>query len=132
MKRRNCWAAALNGYLAARWESPFEWGKNDCVLFAWGAINVVLEGPVRLPVPGWSDIKSAAERLDEYGSAYAVMDGFESIHTRFVRTGDIVGLVIDGRPTLGVSVGGDIVGPGESGIVRLPGTEAVCAWRIGA
>lgn len=129
--RRTDWVARLDHFLINRRDMPFAFGTNDCVLFAWGALAAICEQAPALPAEPWSNEFEANSRIqDGGGSIFLAMNFAQEIMPNEASTGDIAGLIIDGRESLGVVLNETIAGPGESGLSRHPRTDALRAWRI--
>ena len=126
------WEARLSDWLAAQRGRPFEWGRNDCVLFAAGAVQAMTGRDPAADVRGtWSTRIGALRALKEQ-SARGVADvvWFEEIEPAHAMRGDLV----LARQSLGVCIGrvAMFVGEdgGEAGPVPLPRAEWARAWRV--
>lgn len=131
MKRRD-WTRRLDHYLIGREREQFAFGTNDCVLFAFGALQVMCDPVPVLPVQPWANEFEANTRLQSVGgTVYEFMRllNMNEIPIDEAASGDIAGLSIDGRDSLGVVMNEWILGPGESGISRHARREGVRAWR---
>ena len=135
MRRVEQWPLQLSRFLKERQAMPFEWGVNDCMKFASGAV-LALTGFNFLQ--GWPDYSTKEE-----GDAIlaGVAGGIQSIITEglgieghrnllLARRGDVVMMKLDGGITAGVvdDSGQRIAGVTEkNGLIRLPLARA---WRV--
>lgn len=118
----------LPAYIAARLETPFAWGSNDCVSFAIGWVEIAT-GHSLLPTKMWQSELQAARIIKQQGGLFAVLEkNFTRLkHPNYAQNGDLV--LVDGdRPTVYLVSGARIVAPGESGLVFRPRREAQHAW----
>lgn len=139
MRRFENWPELLARFLAERNNMPFEWGRNDCTLFAadcvWSLTGID-------PVPdlrGTYTTALGAQRAiaDVFGSPsleVATMNmaarwGVEEIPPLMAQRGDVVLHPNDGRPCLAISVGRQCAAPSEAGLAQLTMRPARRAWR---
>lgn len=130
---------ALIALLGERLNTPFGWrpdaDEQDCCSFAFDAACAqtgldVWAGERRR----YATARGAALVIRRYGSIAAIADArFERTQAALARRGDIA-LVESGRrageTTLAVVEGGTLVGPGETGLIRLPRAAILAAWDI--
>lgn len=113
---------------------PFEWGEHDCVTAAadWVAQCTGVD-PIADLRGRWTSAAEAARVIAELGGlepAITARLGAPLKSPLFAQRGDLALLRIDGRQTLAVVIGADVVGPGEDGLVPLPVASAEVAWRV--
>lgn len=126
----------FHALLSARWAMPFEWGHNDCVLWAADAVQALLGQDPAEPLRGHYATAAGAARVlrDLTGRggpralAGAVL-GRQLAAPLLAGVGD-VGYTESG--TLAVCIGQGWTAPGRSGLVLLPLQAAAVAWRVGA
>lgn len=125
--------ARLRALLRERWAQPFEWGVNDCCLFA---ADCVLAQTGRDPAAGWRGrYRNAAEagrlvhRLGGMERMAGAVLGMSLPTPLHARLGD-VGLNRASN-TLLVCLGQHWAGPGAQGLRLLPLAGADLAWRVG-
>lgn len=116
-------------YVIENLTKPFEWGKNDCVLFAnnWvkeatgkDFVEAFLDGR-----PMWSNEREALRLLKDLGGVEEVVNTrLTRINPNLARDGDVA---LHDR-SLCLFSGAYVVGPGETGLIRVLRTEAKCAW----
>lgn len=117
----------LGEYLAKHFDSKFEWGVFDCVLFAanWAELATghnYLEG-----VPLWTNEREALRTLAELGGIEAVVDArLERINPHRAKDGSIA---LRER-TLCIFNGEYILGPGVDRLLTFDRMEAKCAWQL--
>lgn len=130
------WPALLAAYIEQHRATPFAWGAHDCVGFAIGWLAVVRPDLApREELSGrldYVDAAGAARQLHEI-SLRAVVDGWGQlvgIAPAQAGRGDLVLVDIDGRASLAVNVAELACGPGPAGLVFVPMTAAIAAWRV--
>lgn len=143
------WAGALNQYLKEQEEAPFAWGKNDCCLFAAGAIQAITGVDV---AAGWRSAYKSSESalhlvsvrtegsLRDLISTLAKKYGFPEINPKMAQRGDIIQFNsnIEGGVglTLGVVVDHRLAIPAMDKIRAFPvdtiwDLPSTKAWKIG-
>jgi hypothetical protein len=134
--------AALIAFLDSRHQVPHAWGRpaNDCVGFCLDAVEA-LTGVAVAPELQWTSRASALRVLRVYGTLEAAFDAhFERVAPAFAHRGDIgfapPAVTLSGAPATSgpfafhpvIVEGPTLVGPGETGLRRLPRTAMVTAW----
>lgn len=117
----------LADYLTAGLLEPFEWGVNDCVLFAarWAQLRTGTD--YLADVPRWHGKREALRLLQQMGGIEAVLDArLPRIAPNEARDGD---LALYGSSLCIVS-GPHLVGPSETGLVFVSRMETACAWSL--
>lgn len=116
----------LADYIISKLNTPFEWGKNDCVLFASGWVKE-FTGKDHLEGLGtWSDKKSAHAEIKRAGGLEKALDDrFDRIHPNFAIDGDLA--LLDNCVCLFSGI--YVIGPGKDGIKRNNRLLAAIAWR---
>jgi hypothetical protein len=125
--------AALVAYLDARVRAPFAWWEQDCVSFGARAAQVQT-GRDLLKAFGarWSTAAGAARVLKAHGGLAAAVDSLlPRIAPAMARRGDLGLVRIEPHDCLVVVEGDLVVGPGLTGLVRLPRGRLTAAWSIG-
>ncbi len=132
-RRVRDWQSRLQACLAERRALAFEWGQQDCVLFAAdcaGACTGV--DPAAAYRGTYSDAVGAARLVQSLGGMQAIGDAHlgARVSPRLARVGDI-GLVLnDGRECFAVCIGAMWQAPAELGLCALPADQVTCAWRV--
>ena len=111
---------------------PFEWGRHDCGTFA-ASIVRELTGRV-LPLPtGYSTATGSAVAMRrktgaaDLGDAVSFFIGDPLTSPKQAQRGDIV---LHRNKALGVCVGDRAFCLSESGLLAVPMTDCVTAWRV--
>ena len=110
---------------------PFAWGENDCCTFACDAVQAMTGQDPAHGLRSHRTALEAAEVLRDGGGVAGLAEarlGAE-IPPRLAAVGDIGLAQLDGRDTLLVCGGTMWVGPGADGLVNVPGSAIVRAWR---
>jgi hypothetical protein len=84
---------ALHKYVGSLIGEPFCFGKNDCPLFAAGALDAMIGGDRRERMTGlWSDQKTAWKYMRRNGSIadHLRAEGCVNVDPAYVQTGDFV------------------------------------------
>lgn len=128
------WQALLSAEIARALRRRFEWGVNDCALFAADAI-LAMTGED--PAEGWrgryTTARGARRILHRagYGSQVAVAARlFARVPPASARVGDIAVLARPEGLTLGVVAGEMIAAPGPDGLAFAPRGEALEAYLV--
>lgn len=133
------WPEKLTELIDARRARPFEWGSNDCCLFA---CDVILEltgiDPAADLRGTYSSELSAVRLLSQLGGVAGIAtarceaNGFpEWPDPAFAQRGDVV--LRDSPehgPTLGICIGSSVAFVGEQGLVFIKLSDCLRAWRI--
>lgn len=132
MRNHTAWVA----FLEARATVPFAWGRraNDCISFAGQAVHA-LTGDDVLARCGhdWATRRGALRVLAAVGGRAAAAD---LMLTRLkspglAQRGDVGLVETEAFRALVVVEGHTLVGPGVSGLVRLPRSAMSLAWSAG-
>jgi hypothetical protein len=116
----------LAEYIMKHMETPFEWGKHDCVLFTAGWINIKSGKDMLDGVPKWNSAKGALRLLKNLGGVRSVVDSrLKRIPVNSACDGDIA---LFGK-ALCIYSGQHVVGAGPEGLEFIDRGEATCAWR---
>jgi len=131
--RINGWEMRLDSLLNSRRMAPFQWGLQDCVLFAADAVLAITGVDHAAGFRGMS-AKSSYRYLRAHG-------GIEALASRVLgcpsapgdaREGDIVLMRVGKRHALAVCMGPKLaVGPTALGLAWLPMEDDLTSWRVG-
>lgn len=136
------WPQRLNDFIESRRNSKFEWGSNDCCMFAALAIEAVLGFNEHAKYlgsystrQGARNVLCALTRQQTYSRAVAALPdvlGYERCNPKLAQRGDLVLIRQHRVPALGVvSMDGRFaVAPGHTGIMKIPINQVIAAWRI--
>ena len=130
------WPVRFDHFLAARRERSFAWGDHDCCLFALDWIEEAT-GRRLAEVRGlYRDAEGAAALLRERWNTgdltalATLMLGAPLPSPLLAGRGDLLAFRHDDRVWLGLCAGPAGVAPGRRGLVMVPLSRAVAAWRI--
>ncbi len=140
LRKRETWVDDLEKYVKSKAKESFQWGLNDCVLFACEAIEVMTGVyPISEIAGSYRTRKGAVGTLHSFLSSsledacekIADEVGAREIHPALAKMGDLV-LTKHGkfRQTLCVCFGEKLLAPSKKGLAIIAHDKAVCAWRI--
>ena len=128
---------ALHAYVQEQIGKPFEYGVNDCGLFAAGALDLLTGGNLSSRLKGqWSSEKEADQYPRNYGSVseHLENEGCEQVKKEFIQTGDFP--VIEHKPyhfSAGVCLGAKTaISTSDKGVVLAHTAElrnVMGVWR---
>ena len=124
------WEKRLNEFLDS--VGPFEWGSNDCGMFAVKAVEVMTGEDHGKPYRGYKTGLGAARRLEKHGG----VEGIATIElgapkpVLYVKRGDVVSVKNDGNLLLGICLGDKIAAVSETGLVFLSTDTIQNAWSV--
>ena len=134
--RRRCpnWRTRLHEELTASQARPFEWGTNDCALFAMRCVEAMTDDNPAATVAGkYKTAMGAAGVIKRAGHAtlqeFAAAN-FPAIHPSRANTGDLAAVQTDDGPALGIFSRDRIHVMRLDGLGTLPRTAAVAAFRV--
>ncbi|MCB9990675.1 MAG: hypothetical protein H6867_04770 [Rhodospirillales bacterium] len=140
LKRLNNWPEAFAAALEAVQHEPFEWGKNDCCLFACNIVKAITGTDLASPFRGYKDRAEAFEIIKGYGGigklAESVAEeyGIPEINPLIARRGDVCLFNNGNGETLGICRGDLVLAPGKEKLDGIPVSkvsDTLRAWRIG-
>lgn len=127
------WQLSFEQFCAERRRMPFQWGRNDCALFAADCVLALTGRDFALPWRGYSSEVEAAELLRAHGG----LEGFgrlalgEPCEMHKVIAGDVVLICQeDLQISLGIFTGAACIGPGIRGTMVVTREHAILAWNI--
>jgi hypothetical protein len=128
--RLDNWEKLLNDYLFQ--VGPFEWGANDCCLFAANGVLAMTGKDYAAEYRGYKTAKGAFSRLQKNG-------GVQGLATKawgaakpalMAKRGDPVLFDSGDGLALGLCIGAKIAAVGQDGLVMLPMNQAIEAWSV--
>ena len=124
------WQSKLNEHLKT--VGKFEWGKNDCCMFAVGCVKVLTGVDHSKDYKGYKTAIGAARRVEKAGGIESIASDAlgASKPLKEAKRGDIVLFNAGKDVALGVSVGDKIVAVGEDGLIFLPFSDGIKAWSV--
>ena len=131
--RKHNWPELLNVFIKSRKDVPFEWGKQDCCLFACDLVKEMTGVDYASDFRGtYNNVAGALTILKKEGGVkqLAINSWGVEINPLMAQRGDVVLVQGEHGNSLAVCIGQSIVATGENGLVSLPLRSAICAWRI--
>lgn len=126
------WEQHLSAFVAERMQMPFEWGRNDCCLFAADAVKAMTGTDHAAGLRVHTSALEAVRLVEQRGGLRQIATAAlgESVSPLMATVGDVVLLVNEGRELLAVCNGGTVLAPGEQGMVALGMDAALAAWKV--
>lgn len=123
------WESKLASYLEN--VGPFEWGKNDCCLFAANAVEIMTGVDYAKKYRGYKTKLGAAKKLKGKLLDQVLSEelGFP-INSKMTKRGDVVLFKTGGEQAVGICVGAQFASISESGLVVLSMQHATMGWAI--
>lgn len=131
--RKETWDIDLMNFIKSRESSLFEWGVNDCVLFAAGCAQAMTGADLSEKYRGYTTEMGAALIIGRAGGLRELVSSNvgPEISPKIARRGDWVLIEENEIQSLGVCMGSIVIAVSRyHGIVRRPMPEAITAWRI--
>lgn len=131
--RRTDWLEKLLSSVEDWRKEPFEWGVNDCCMFAARCVDAMTDSDWVADLQScYSDEATARAYIAAEGSIEASVTKRlgEPVPRLQARRGDVCLVEAETGQSLAVCVGGSVVGPGLRKQYALPLSEVICAWRI--
>jgi hypothetical protein len=125
------WEEALVNYMAEKRHEPFEYGVNDCCLFAAGAVlQITGEDPMPEFRGKYDSLKGSLKVIKEIGAGTleATLDGkFPKVGIGHAQRGDLA--FFDG--SVGVVMGGFAYFASDDGLEKIPRAMWDKCWSVG-
>lgn len=139
MNRLTDWQSKLAAVIKQKQRDSFEWGRNDCCLFAADCIHAMTgidpaepyRGKYSSRLEGYKIMRefcggALSESIDKMGTLY----GYIEVKPVFAQRGDL-GLYTGERdPALGVCMGSQFAYLTEKGLRYFPRKAVVKAWKV--
>ena len=117
-----------------RWrKAPFEWGVNDCCLFAARCVDAISGSDWVGDLRGcYHDERSALAYIKAEGGVEASVTRRlgASVPRLLARRGDVCLVETPSGHGLAVCVGGSVMIPGPAGLLSQALSTVLCAWRV--
>lgn len=128
--RLDSWEKRLNAYLKT--VGPFEWGKNDCCLFAANAVEAMTGVDPAKKYRGYKTKLGAAKKIKDVGIEGAWTAEFgEPINPKLCKRGDVVLFQNGQEQSVGVCMGTKFAAIAEEGLIMLDMQKhAIMGWRV--
>lgn len=129
--RISCWEEALSDYMAIKRHEPFEYGVNDCCLFAAGAVEAITgEDPMPEFRGKYDSLKTSLQVIKNIGAGTleATMDAkFSEVQISHAQRGDLA--FFDG--SVGVVMGSFAYFVSDDGLERINRSLWDKCWGVG-
>ena len=127
------WQIEFEAFCKGRVHMPFEWGKNDCVLFAADCVLALTGKDPAQGHRGYTTALQAARLLRRLGGVHALATAAlgKQMSLAHASIGDIVVVNLNGIESLGVCNGSCCMGPAVDGFMHVELARATAAWRVG-
>lgn len=129
--RISTWEDALSNYIVAKRHEPFEYGVNDCCLFAAGAVEAITgEDPMPEFRDKYDSLKTSLQAIKDIGAGTleATMDEkFPKMEIGQAQRGDLA--FFDG--SVGVVMGGFAYFVSDDGLERINRSLWDKCWSVG-
>ena len=133
MRKQN-WQSILHAFIDSRRNEPFQWGKNDCALFAADCVSSFTDIDYAESFRGkYRSLKGSIKALKDQGfnSVDEVPDNlFERIPINSAMKGDVVSIKQNNRASLGICIGHFAVFTGVKNLEFMPMYAVEKAWRV--
>ena len=136
MKKQG-WEKILSDYIESHLNTPFRWGKSDCVLFACHGANKILEKNLSPIIKSYGayNSRNAGEIIKESGGSICnIFDKHFKRHDNILmaKRGDIVVIMYEGQEAAGIIdlTGRNVACKGKKGVSFQPLKEVIAAWDI--
>jgi hypothetical protein len=128
----SAWRQRLGVLIQDRMTTPFEWGSQDCCLWAADCVLAVSGVDYAAPFRGrYSTAAGALEMLLAAGGLVALADQVgPRISALMASFGDIGIVQLEDRQLLAVCAGEVWLAPAAAGLAARPLPEALVAWRV--
>ncbi|MCC3606985.1 MAG: hypothetical protein JGK24_28120 [Microcoleus sp. PH2017_29_MFU_D_A] len=129
--RISAWEESLSDYIANKRHEPFEYGVNDCCLFAAGAVEVITgEDPMSEFRGQYDSLKTSLKAIKDIGAGTleATMDGkFPEVAIGHAQRGDLAFF----GDSVGVVMGGFAYFVSDDGLERINRSLWDKCWSVG-
>jgi hypothetical protein len=130
--RKETWDIDLMAFIKSRQKAPFQWGSQDCVLFACDCAKAMTGTDLAAKYRGYTTEEEAVAIIEKAGTLRQLVTNNvgPEISSKFARRGDFVLIEQDGAPALAICVGEMAIAAGKKGLATRRMTDAITAWRI--
>ena len=131
--RHRDWQSRLQACLAERWARPFEWGVNDCALFACDCVQACTGIDPAKGIRGTYSTEAGAAKVIKRGKGLGAIAANRlgpEIPPLMAQPGDVGLLNNGGMECLAVCTGAVWHMPAAHGVVAVPMQMALRAWRL--
>lgn len=129
--RISTWEDALVNYIIIKRDEPFEYGVNDCCLFAAGAVEAITgEDPMSEFRGKYDSLKTSLKAIKDIGAGTleATLDSkFPEVSIGYAQRGDLAFF----DDSIGVVMGGFAYFVSDDGLERIPRDMWNKCWSVG-
>jgi hypothetical protein len=129
--RISTWENALVNYIIIKRDEPFEYGVNDCCLFAAGAVEAITgEDPMSEFRGKYDSLKGSIKAINEIGAGTleATLNGkFPEVSIGYAQRGDLAFF----NDSVGVVMGGFAYFVSDDGLERINRSLWDKCWGVG-
>lgn len=128
--RRETWPSDLDDFLKT--VGPFEWGQNDCCLFAANAIEAITGTDPAKSYRGYKTKLGAAKKLKGLSIEEVWTKEFgDPVNPKLLQRGDVVLFQNGQDQSVGVCLGIQFAAISEDGLIMLDMQKhAIMGWRV--
>jgi hypothetical protein len=130
MMRVAIWEEALSDYISNKRDEPFQYGVNDCCMFAAGAVEAMTGvDPMEEFKGTYSDLRGSIKALKEIGEGdlETTLDSkFEEVAISHAQRGDLAFF----DESVGVIMGGFAYFVSDEGLERIPREMWEKCWSV--
>ena len=134
LQRTTGWEQRLFKYTTEMLATPFEYGTNDCVLFASACVEVMTGVDLARNYRGTYSTKAGALRIIAEAGAGGLGDFVASFlpekEVSFMQRGDMGLFAGEDGDFIGVCQGKECIGPTRIGLVRVKTLSAQRAFKV--
>jgi hypothetical protein len=124
------WEEALSDYISSKRDEPFQYGVNDCCMFAAGAVEAMTGvDPMEEFKGTYSDLRGSIKALKEIGEGdlETTLDSkFEEVAISHAQRGDLAFF----DESVGVIMGGFAYFVSDEGLERIPREMWEKCWSV--
>lgn len=130
--RLHDWQLHFSRFAKERAAMPFEWGRNDCSLFACDAMLAMTGADHAASFRGYTTAREALRLIQRHGGLHAIATQAlgEAVSPLYAAVGDLVLIENAGRELLAICNGTNAIAPGETCMVALDMSSALAAWKV--
>tara|TARA_R100001463_G_scaffold94493_1_gene149026 strand:+ start:63 stop:488 length:426 start_codon:yes stop_codon:yes gene_type:complete len=139
MKKIPNWEIAFDEFLEKHINTPFQWGKWDCIIFTNEFVKAITKESVLPKSWTWKNEMEALKKIDKYGKGKGLVAGIENaikkttgikeVKPAFIRKGDF-GVYKEQSELCCMFDGLNALGVDKDGIVVKDNINVLKAWRI--
>lgn len=111
---------------------PFEWGANDCCMFAVRCVEAITGVDHGKKYRGYKTAVGAAKRLEKHGGVDGIATKClgEPKSVKLAKRGDVIMINSGDGYALGVCIGSKIAAVSKGGLTFIPMSQALKAWGV--